>query len=551
LRNLTFLDPACGCGNFLVIAYRELRLLELAILKQLIRSDQLVLDVSQLILLNVDQFYGIEIEEFPSQIAQVALWLIDHQMNLLISEEFGQYFARIPLQASSTILNDNALRCEWESMLPSGQFTFIMGNPPFVGAKFLSVEQKADVSQVFAGIRNAGLLDYVAAWYVKALKLISGNNGRCAFVSTNSICQGEQVGVLWSWVLEQGISIFFAHRTFCWINEARGVAAVHCIIVGLSSSDLTPKWLFSYDDIKGDPLCSRASNINPYLVDAANRLLPSRRRPLAASTPPMCFGSMANDGGHLLMEEVEYKQAIARHPEIAEYLRPFLQVNEFLYSEKRYALWLVDASPDVLNHPFVRGKIERVRDYRAQSKRPTTRSLASTPSLFGEIRQPHCDYLLVPRHTSELRRYIPLGFFDNSVICGDANMLVAGATMYEFGVLSSRMHTCWLAYVGGRIKSDFRYSAKIVYNNYPWPVSPSGTQSEAIIAAARVVMEVRQLYPNACLAKLYDHLSMPPALARAHQQLDRVVEKAYGNVSFESDGARVSYLFQLHEKYSV
>jgi hypothetical protein len=222
-----------------------------------------------------------------------------------------------------------------------------------------------------------------------------------------------------------------------------------------------------------------------------------------------------------------------------------------LYSEKRYALWLVDASPDVLNHPFVRGKIEKVRDYRAQSKRPTTRNLSSTPSLFGEIRQPQGDYLLVPRHTSELRRYIPLGFFNNSVICGDANMLVAGATMYEFGVLSSRIHTCWLAYVGGRIKSDFRYSAKIVYNNYPWPVSPSATQSEAVIAAAGVVMEVRQQYPNACLAELYDHLTMPPALTRAHQQLDRAVEKAYGNVSFESDGARVSYLFQLHEKYAV
>jgi hypothetical protein len=551
LRNLTFLDPACGCGNFLVIAYRELRLLELAILKQLIRSDQLVLDVSQLILLNVDQFYGIEIEEFPSQIAQVALWLIDHQMNLLISEEFGQYFARIPLQASSTILNDNALRCEWESLLPSGHFTYVMGNPPFVGAKFLSAEQKIDVNHVFAGIRNAGLLDYVAAWYVKAVKLISGKNSRCAFVSTNSICQGEQVGVLWGWILERGMFIFFAHRTFCWINEARGVAAVHCVIVGFSSGDITPKWLFSYDDIKGDPLHSRASNINPYLVDAANRFLLSRRRPLAASTPPMCFGSMANDGGHLLMEEVEYKEASAKYPEIASYLRPFLQVNEFLYSEKRYALWLVDASPDVLNHPFVRGKIEKVRDYRAQSKRPTTRNLSSTPSLFGEIRQPQGDYLLVPRHTSELRRYIPLGFFNNSVICGDANMLVAGATMYEFGVLSSRMHTCWLAYVGGRIKSDFRYSAMIVYNNYPWPVSPSATQSEAVIAAAGVVMEVRQQYPNACLAELYDHLTMPPALTRAHQQLDRAVEKAYGNVSFESDGARVSYLFQLHEKYAV
>lgn len=551
LRDLTFLDPACGCGNFLVIAYRELRLLELAILKQLIRSDQLLLDVSQLILLNVDQFYGIEIEEFPSQIAQVALWLIDHQMNLLISQEFGQYFARIPLRASSTILHDNALRCEWDTLLSSGHFSYVMGNPPFVGAKFLSAEQKADVNLVFAGIGNAGLLDYVAAWYVKAVRLISGSISRCAFVSTNSICQGEQVGVLWSWILEQGISISFAHRTFCWINEARGVAAVHCIIVGFSSNDITPKWLFSYDDIKGEPLRSRASNINPYLVDAANRLLPSRRRPLATSTPPMCFGSMANDGGHLLMEESEYKQAIARHPEMTPCLRPFLQVNEFLYSEKRYALWLVDASPDVLNHPFVRSKLERVRDYRARSRRPTTRNLASTPSLFGEIRQPQGDYLLVPRHTSELRRYIPLGFFDSSVICGDANMLVAGATMYDFGVLSSRMHTCWLAYVGGRIKSDFRYSAKIVYNNYPWPVSPSATKSGAIVAAAKVVMEVRKQYPNACLAELYDHLSMPPALTRAHQELDRAVEKAYGNVSFESDGARVSYLFQLHEKYSV
>lgn len=551
LRKLTFLDPACGCGNFLVIAYRELRLLELAILKRLYSSDQLVLDVSQLILLNVDQFFGIEIEEFPSQIAQVALWLIDHQMNLIISEEFGQYFARIPLRASSTILHDNALRCEWNSLLQSGSFSYVMGNPPFVGAKFMSAAQKADVKEVFAGVSNAGLLDYVAAWYVKAARLIANSGSCCAFVSTNSICQGEQVGVLWRWMLEHAISIFFAHRTFCWINEARGVAAVHCIIVGFSTKNITPKWLYSYDDIKGEPLRSQASNINPYLVDAADRLLPSRSKPLAASTLPMCFGSMANDGGHLLLEESEYKEAVDLYPELAVYLRPFLQVNEFLYSEKRYALWLVDATPDVLSHPFIRPRLEAVRAYRSESRRPTTRNLASTPSLFGEIRQPRGNYLLVPRHTSELRRYIPLGFFDSSIICGDANMLVAGATMYDFGVLSSRMHTCWLAYVGGRIKSDFRYSARIVYNNYPWPEGPSEKQKDAITKSAIAVIEARRNYPTACLAELYDHLSMPPALTKAHQDLDKAVDKAYGNVSFESDGARVSYLFQLHEKYSV
>ena len=327
LRGLTFLDPACGCGNFLVIAYRELRLLELAILKQLVRTDQLLLDVSQLILLNVDQFYGIEIEEFPSQIAQVALWLMDHQMNLLISEEFGQYFARIPLKATSTIVHGNALRADWGSLVPGRSFSYVMGNPPFIGAKFMTSAQRADVNAVFVGIKNAGLLDFVAAWYVKAAQLLAGSDTRCAFVSTNSICQGEQVGVLWGWMLEQGMTIFFAHRTFSWSNEARGNAAVHCVIVGFAAREIGPKQLFSCDDIKAEPLCSQVKRINPYLVDGPILILPNRRQPLC-SVPSIGIGNKPIDGGQYLFTPEQRDAFLQREPSAERFFRRWIGADE-------------------------------------------------------------------------------------------------------------------------------------------------------------------------------------------------------------------------------
>jgi hypothetical protein len=306
LRSLKFLDPACGCGNFLVIAYRELRLLELEVLRTLYTSKQLVLDISHLVLLDVDQFYGIEIEEFPSQIAQVALWLMDHQMNLMVSTEFGRYFSRIPLSTSGTIVCGNALRIDWNDVVPAEQLNYIMGNPPFIGSKFMNDLQRQDAALIFVDVKNAGLLDFVAAWYVKAARMIQKSDTRCAFVSTNSITQGEQVGVLWSWMLAQGVKIFFAHRTFRWDNEARGKAAVHCVIIGFAVVDITPKWLFEYEDIKGDPPMVQVRNINPYLVDASDMVLVNRKRPIC-NIHELSFGNMPNDGGNLLLNEAENK----------------------------------------------------------------------------------------------------------------------------------------------------------------------------------------------------------------------------------------------------
>ncbi len=550
LRILTFLDPACGCGNFLVIAYRELRLLELEILRQLNKSGQLALDVSQLILLNVDQFYGIEIEEFPSQIAQVALWLMDHQMNLLISEEFGQYFARIPLHASGTILHGNALTTDWAALSPSGQFSYVMGNPPFVGAKFLSAEQRADVSRVFEGIRNAGLLDFVAAWYVKAARLIVGSQSRCAFVSTNSICQGEQVDVLWSWMLQQGMCIFFAHRTFGWSNEARGNAAVHCVIVGFASEKITPKYLFSYDSIRGEPLRIQARNINPYLVDAPDLTLAKRGNPLCRA-PVMKFGNQPIDGGHLLLSEDERNLLLNESPSAARFLRSYIGSRELINGGKRYCLWLADASPsDLAGIPGVLSRIDEVRKFRLASDRPATRELARTPSLFAFTSHEESTFLAVPSASSQNRLYIPIAFFSHDVIASNLCLIVPSATLYHFGVISSLMHNAWMRTVCGRIKSDYRYSIGIVYNNFPWPLNPDDRRIASVESAAQSVLDARAAFPDSTLAQLYDLLTMPPVLTNAHRALDQAVDKAYGNVKFESEGARMSYLFQLYQQYS-
>jgi hypothetical protein len=551
LREITFLDPACGCGNFLVIAYRELRLLELSILKQLIHSDQLVLDVSQLIRLNVDQFYGIEIEEFPSQIAQVALWLMDHQMNMLISEEFGLYFARIPLQASSTILHGNALRTDWETLPPSGRFSYVMGNPPFVGAKFLSAEQKADVNKVFEGIRNAGLLDFVAAWYVKAARLIAGCGSRCAFVSTNSICQGEQVGVLWSWMLQQGMHIFFAHRTFSWSNEARGKAAVHCVIVGFAADDIAPKWLFSYDDIKGDPLRSTAKTINPYLVDAPNLTLPNRSKPLC-KVPIIGIGNKPIDGGQYLFTTEQRDGFLLLEPKAEAYFHRWIGADEFLNGFERWCLWLGDCSPAQLQSmPEAMKRVKAVQRARLASKSAPTKRLAATPTRFHVENFPDAPFLLIPEVSSERRYYLPIGFEKPPTMCSNLVKIMPNASLYHFGILSSLMHNAWMRTVCGRLESRYRYSVGIVYNNFPWPLHISDKQRHAVEAAAQAVLNVRSSFPDSSLAQLYDPLTMPPGLTKAHQALDQQVDKAYGNVKFESEGARMSFLFQLYQKYQA
>ena len=551
LRQLTFLDPACGCGNFLVIAYRELRLLELEVLRASRDPRQQLLSVQSLVQVDVDQFYGIEIEEFPAQIAQVALWLMDHQMNLLVSAEFGLYFARIPLRTSANIVCANALQLDWNEVVPAERLSYILGNPPFVGSKFLDDGQRADVAAVFTGVKNSGVLDFVAAWYVKAARLMRGTAIRCAFVSTNSICQGEQVGVLWGWMLAQGMHLFFAHRTFQWSNEARGKAAEHCVIVGFAAEDIQPKYLFEYEHITGEPLRVQARRINPYLVDAADVLISKRGKPIS-KVPIMKFGNQPIDGGGFILTLEEKEELLATSPESAKYIRPFFGSVEFLNNIKRYCLWLKDANPAELKQiPTILRRIQSVRNFRLASDRKATRELAECPTQFAFVSHEETTFLIVPSVSSERRQFIPIGFMPPEVIASNLCLIVPHAQLYDFALLSSTMHNAWMRTVAGRLKSDYRYSAGIVYNNFPWPEAPTDQQREAIEAAARAVLDTRGQFPGASLADLYDPLTMPPVLLRAHQTLNRAVDAAYGRRDFASEAERVAFLFDLYQRYTA
>ena len=544
LAQLRFLDPACGCGNFLVITYRELRKLELEILKKLHKTDQL-LEIDTLTRLNVDQFYGIEIEEFPAQIAQVALWLTDHQMNLQTSEVFGAYFARIPLRHAPTIVHGNALRIDWHDVCPNADY--IIGNPPFVGAKFMSAEQRADANAVFGNIKNAGLLDFVTAWHVKATRYMQQHpQTETALVSTNSTTQGEQVGALWGWMLAQGVKINFAHRTFSWTNEARGKAAVHVVIIGFALHDINSKIIYEYEDIKGEPHAVEAKRINPYLVDATEIFIENRRQPIS-TIPEIVFGSMANDGGFLILQDDEKENLIKSQPLAAKWIRPFLGAEEFINNKSRWCLWLAGINPSELRTiPEVYERVLSVKKHRLSSNRAATNKLANTPYLFGEIRQPSSIYLMLPRVSSELRKFIPIGYLPPEIIASDAALTISNATLFHFGILTSTQHNAWMRTVAGRLKSDYRYSANIVYNNFPWP-TPTDAQRSAIETAAQGVLDARAHYPDSSLADLYDPLTMPPELVKAHAKLDKAVDAAYRYKGANSDAERVAFLFGLYQ----
>ncbi len=551
LRRLNFFDPACGCGNFLVIAYRELRLLELAILRASRASDQSFLDVHSLLHLNVDQFYGIEIEEFPAQIAQVALWLMDHQMNLLVSEEFGLYFVRIPLQTSSTIVCGNALRIDWKTVIAPWSVSYILGNPPFVGHHYQSAEQKNDQGQVLQEIQANGVLDYVANWYVKATEYMQENKEiETALVSTNSITQGEQAGLLWPLLLSKGVRINFAHRTFQWNNEARGKAAVHCVIVGFALFNRQEKWLFEYEDIRGNPHTLKVSNINPYLVNAPDIIVENRNTPIC-NVPKMSWGNKPTDGGHLILSPEERKELIEQEPLAETFIRRYMSGGDFLNNEERYCLWLLDVLPHELRAlPLVMERVDSVRKFRLSSKAQSTRDYAKYPTRFRQIAQPDSDYLAIPEVSSERRDYIPVAFLSQKVICSNTVQFIPEANSYHFGIINSLMHNAWVRVVCGRLKSDYRYSNTIVYNNFPWPENPTEKQKQAIEAAAQGVLDAREKFPGSSLADLYDPLTMPPALLKAHQTLDRAVDAAYGKTTFKTEAERVAFLFELYQKYT-
>jgi hypothetical protein len=612
LQSLTFLDPACGCGNFLVVAYRELRKLELDVMRAASRFGTRIGHVFDFLKVDVDQFYGIEYEEFPAQVAQVAMWLTDHQMNVEAGTEFGEPMLRVPLKRSAHVRHGNALRIDWADFVPPTKLNYILGNPPFRGKHLISKEQSEDIETVCQGIKNAKSLDYVAGWYVKAARYIttapdsfSGISAaasrdrkkfkdvkfggaaegfgdlfadvdraetlarrkvRCGFVSTNSISQGEQAGVLWNWMLAQGMSIQFAHRTFKWMNDAPGRAAVHCVIVGFGAEKPKQALLADYATVDGEPLLSIVKGISPYLVEGGDFVVGSRATPICA-VPEAMYGSKPADGGHLLLSDAEAKALLAAEPGAQPFVRPLISAEEFLHGKLRWCLWLKDVKATELRQlPLVRERMEKVKKFRTASTKAQTRDLAAFPGSFAEIRQPATSYIAIPLHSSETRAYIPLDFCEPTAILHNSCAAIPGATLFHFGVLMSAMHMAWVKTVCGRIKSDYRYSNNIVYNNFPWPVlslsklsnpekkqakTPDQQAQAAIEIAAQGVLDARAAEIGATLADLYNP-PMPEDLLKAHRALDAAVDAAYalggGKKHWKSDAERVAYLFTLYQK---
>jgi hypothetical protein len=552
LSTLKFLDPACGCGNFLVITYRELRLLEIEILRASNKSGQGVLDVRDIIWLDVDMMCGIEYEEFPARIAEVAMWLIDHQMNMQISNEFGQYFVRLPLKKSAKIIHGNALQTDWESIVTKNELSYILGNPPFIGKQVQKPEQKADMEKIFAGVTGGGTLDYVTAWYVKAAQYIQDTKIKVAFVSTNSIAQGEQVGIIWGLLFHKyKIKIHFAHRTFKWGNEAKGNAAVHVVIIGFANYDTNDKSVFEYEDIKGEAHEIKVKNINPYLVEGKDMFITTRTKPLC-NVPEIIKGSETTDDGHFMLTLEEVNELKAKYPESSKFIRPFVGGGDFINGNVRYCLWLKDAPLNEIRHiQFIQERIERVKNFRLASTKARTRHWANFPTLFSEDRQPTTRYLMFPKVSSERRAYIPFAYVEPEFIINNTASFIPDASLYLFGILESKMHMAWMSYVCGRMKSDFIYSNKIVYNNYPWPENVNEKQMKAVEKAAESVLSARKEFPTYSLADLYDPLTMPPVLVKAHQELDKAVDLCYRPQPFINAAKRIEFLFELYEKYTA
>ncbi len=550
LAALRFLDPACGCGNFLVVTYRELRLLELEALLRLYGgkhdAERLLLD--SLLKVDVDQMHGIEIEEWPARIAEVAMWLIDHQMNQKVGEAFGAPVLRLPLKKSAKIAVANALRIDWNDVLPAKRCSFVLGNPPFVGKKEQNPEQKRDMAIVWGDLKGSGTLDYVTCWYRMAANYMKGTQAAAAFVSTNSISQGEQVGIFWKSLFAQGVSIQFAHRTFAWTSEARGKAHVHVVIIGLSHIQRKPKVIHDYDK-STEPTTTAAANISPYLVAGPDIAIVRADTPLSEGAPDMTKGSEVTDNGYLLMSEKERKAIAQVCPGTGAFLRRFVGGEEFLNGDIRYCLWLRDAAPSEFRKcEPIRTRLAAVREFRLRSPKARTVDLAESPYLFGEDRQPSSKYLLIPKVSSERRNYIPIGFMPPSTIVSGSALVVPGATGYHFGILSSLMHMAWMRHVCGRLESRYQYSVNIVYNNFPWPQDVSDKQRTTVEAVAQAVLDARAEFKSQTLANLYDPLAMPKALRDAHKALDRAVDKCYRPAPFTSERQRVEYLFELYQR---
>ena len=558
LGQLRFFDPACGCGNFLIIAYRELRALEIEVLKEIRPHGQLDVLAELLSVVDVDQFYGIELGEFPAHIAEVALWMMDHIMNNRLSLEFGQTYTRIPLEKSPHIQHGDALATDWSELLPPEECSYVLGNPPFVGAKFQTSEQREQVRRIAALGKSGGTLDYVTAWFIKAGEYVQQSAAQIGFVATNSITQGEQVAQLWPILFDRcKLDIAFAHRTFAWGSDARGMAHVHVVIIGLAKRGDAPreKRLFSYDAPKSDPQESQHAALSPYLFDAGgltdSRIVVKESAQALNGLPKLIIGSKPIDGGHYIFNANEHIAFLQEEPDAEPYLRPFVGSREFLQSGERWILHLADAPPQVLKTlPKVRERIAAVRTYRLASKSKPTQVLAATPTLYHVNVIPTAPFLVVPRVSSERREYVPIAWMEPPTIPSDAVEVVENASKPLFALLTSAMHVSWLRYIGGRLKSDYRYSIGLVYNTFPLPPIPAD-RLQRLAPHADAVLAARANHPDATLADLYDPDLMPADLRKAHQALDRAVDRLYRRSAFTSDRERVEHLFGLYEKMLV
>lgn len=525
LASLLFLDPAMGCGNFLIVTYHKLRELEFEVLKLLYDNRQLQM-VDAISKIRINQFYGIEYEEFPCQIAQVSIILMKHLMDMEIGNHFGTNIVDFPIRNNANIVHGNALTLDWAEVCPKERLSYIIGNPPFVGARLMSTEQSAEVEAVFKGSKGAGNLDYVAAWYYKAAEMVQGTRIGVAFVSTNSISQGQQVALLWRPLLQDlGMEIDYAYETFKWSNEAKGKAAVHCVIIGFSDQSWGhhgPKKIFRKD---GTELA--VEHINGYLVGGPDVYVDSRSHSLCGK-PEMGIGNQPIDDGNYLFTKEEMEAFIQAEPASKDYFYEFYGAKEFINKKPRYCL-LAQRIPlgQLRKMPRTRERVSNVQDFRAKSKRKSTLKLADTPMEFQVTNLPETNYLLVPRVSSENRSYIPIGYMPPSAITSDSVLIVADMTLADFAVITSSAHMAWMRTVAGRLKSDYRYSAQIVYNNFPWPTLTREQEAE-LTRTAQAILDVRAKYPDASLADLYDPVVMPPELRKAHRANDEAVRKAYG-----------------------
>ncbi len=543
LGGLTFLDPACGSGNFLTETYISLRRLENAVLEE-ISKGQIMLDFGDVIKVSIGQFYGIEINDFAVTVAKTALWIAESQMMKETEDIVHQNLEFLPLKSYANIVEGNALRINWETVVPKEKLNYIMGNPPFVGASMMTAEQKNDAVSIFGKIKLSNSIDYVGAWYHKAAQLMQETKIRAALVSTNSITQGEQVAPLWDKLINlYGIHIDFAHRTFRWDSEANIKAHVHCVIIGFSSTtNLNKKQLYTNERVL------LVDNINPYLVDAPNVLITSRAKPLS-NVPIMYLGNKPSDGGNLILSPDDKNAIIAAEPELEKYILPYTGAVEYINKKERFCFWLRDISPaDIRKSKVLLQRLSAVREMRLNSSAAPTRLKADTPHLFFFISQPDSNYLLIPSTSSENRRYVPIGFLTPNVIASNSTTIVPNATLYHFGIITSNVHMAWMRAVAGRLEMRYRYSGGIVYNTFPWP-TPTDEQKAAIEKTAQAILDARALYPDCSLADLYDELTMPPELRKAHQENDRAVMRAYGfDIKTMTESTCVAELMKMYQE---